>query len=91
METIVPYAIWGVLGLTGLSALAILLFGLRNLTYGKVNPLTVVLSAVPVVLLGAIGFATGDWSYAGIAATLITLAITSLTLLLSGMRGLIGF
>jgi uncharacterized integral membrane protein len=80
---------WAVLTVTGLSCLAIVLFGIRNLTYGKVNPLTVVLSGIPVIILAVLGFVTGDWSYAGIMASLITLAFTSAALLLSGMRGLI--
>ena len=90
MEAFVPYAVWAVLILTGLSALTIVVFGLRNLGYGKVNMLTVILSAVPVVILAVLGLTSGDWSYAGVMATLITLAITALSLLLSGARGLLG-
>ena len=91
METLVPYAIYLVLGLVGLGGLAIVLFGLRNLTHGKVNPVTIALSSIPIVLLIVLGFATGDWSLAGIWTFLIALALTSASLLLSGLRGLIGF
>lgn len=91
MEALVPYSIYLVLGLVGLGVLAIIVFGLRNLTYGNVNPLTMVLSSAPVVLLVVLGFVLGDWSVAGIYTVLITLVVTAATLLLSGLRGLIGF
>jgi len=90
METIVPYAIWLVLILIGLSLVALAVFGVRNLTYGKVNPLTIVLTLVPVALLAVLGFATADWWYAGVVTVLVMLCITAVALLLSGMRGLIG-
>ena len=90
METLIPYAVWLVLILIGVSLLAIAVFGARNLTFGKVNPLTIALTFVPIALLAVLGFVTGDWAYAGVIAVLITLAITSVSLLLSGLRGLIG-
>ena len=88
METLVPYAIYLVLGLVGLGIVAIVLFGVRNLTHGKVNPMTVALSAVPMVLLVILGLALGDWAVAGVYTFLISLALTSIALVMSGMRGL---
>ncbi|NNE68954.1 MAG: hypothetical protein HKN29_01180 [Rhodothermales bacterium] len=89
MESMVPYAVYLVLGLVGLGMLAIVLFGLRNLTYGKVNPMTVALSAVPMILLVVLGFALGDWSVAAIYTVLIALGLASASLLLAGLRGVI--
>ena len=91
MDTLVPYAVYLVLGLVGLGILFIVLFGLRNLTHGKVSPTTIILSAVPVVLLVVLGFALGDWWTAGVYTVLIALGLASAALLLSGMRGLSGF
>ena len=90
METWIPYAVWLVLILIGISLLALVLFGARNLTFGKVNPLTIALTFVPIALLAVLGLVTGDWSYSGIITVLVMLVITSVTLFLSGLRGLIG-
>jgi hypothetical protein len=90
MESIVPITIYAVLALVGLSLLALVLFGLRNLTYGKANPLTAAFMALPVVLVAVLGFTTNDWAYAGIISFLVMLALTSVSLLLSGIRGLLG-
>ncbi|MEM1125506.1 MAG: hypothetical protein AAGI71_02555 [Bacteroidota bacterium] len=91
MDTLAPYAIYLVLGLTGASLLVIALFGLRSLTFGKVKPQSVVFIAAPLLILGGIGLATGDWPMAGILTVMITFGITLLSLLAFGMRGLVRF
>jgi hypothetical protein len=90
METIVPYAIYAVLALVGLSMLGLVLFGIRNLTFGKVNPLTVAFMIVPVLLMVVLGFVTSDWAYSGIITFMVMLALSIVSLLLSGLRGLLG-
>jgi len=90
MAGIVPYAIWAVLIISGLSLLTIAVFGLRALTFGNVNPLSIVLMAIPGVLLVVLGFAMGDWAHAAVLTFLIALALTSLSLLMSGIRSLFG-
>ncbi len=90
MDSLVPYAIYLVLALAGLSLVALVAFGLRNLTFGKVDVLTIVLVMIPVAIMVVLGFVTGDWPYAGILAFLITLGVTALSLLLSGLRGVLG-
>ncbi|MBO6576588.1 MAG: hypothetical protein JJ896_13250 [Rhodothermales bacterium] len=90
METMVPYAIYLVLALVGLGMVAIVLFGIRNLSHGKVNPSTIVLSGIPMVLLVVLGFALGDWAVAGVYTFLISLVLTTAALLLSGVKGLFG-
>jgi len=44
-----------------------------------------------MALLAVLGLVLGDWAYAAILAFLISLALTSAVLLLSGLKGLIGF
>ncbi len=90
MDGIVPYAIWAVLIISGLSLVAILLFGLRGLSYGKMDPLTLVLLALPVLLVVILGFTMNSWAEAAIVTFLIELVLTALSLLLSSLRGLIG-
>ncbi|HAY37805.1 MAG: hypothetical protein HOC28_06030 [Bacteroidetes Order II. Incertae sedis bacterium] len=91
MAGIVPYAVWAVIIVSGMSLLAIGIFGIRSLIQGKVNPLTIVLTMIPMALLAVLGLVLGDWAYAAILAFLISLALTSAVLLLSGLKGLIGF
>ena len=91
MAGIVPYAVWAVIIVSGLSLLAIGVFGIRSLVQGKVNPLTIVLTMVPMLILAVLGFVLGDWAHAAILAFLISLVLTSAALLLSGLKGLIGF
>jgi len=55
MAGLVPYLVWAVIIVSGLSLLAIGLFGIRSLAQGKVDPLTIVFTAVPIVLVGILG------------------------------------
>jgi hypothetical protein len=91
MAGLVPYLVWAVIIVSGLSLLAIGIFGLRSLAQGKVDPLTIVFTAVPIVLVGILGLVMGDWAHAAVLGSLIALALTSAVLLLSGLKGLIGF
>ena len=91
MAGIVPYAVWAVIIISGLSMLAIGVFGIRSLVQGKVNPLTIVLTMIPMLILVVLGFVMGDWAHAAILSFLISLVLTSAVLLLSGLKGLIGF
>ena len=55
MAGIVPYAVWAVIIVSGMSLLAIGIFGIRSLIQGKVNPLTIVLTMIPMALLAVLG------------------------------------
>ena len=81
-------AIYIVLALMGLGLLSMLLFGVRSLTYGKVNILTLVIVCVPVVVLLGLGFGLGDWPQAGVLTIIIMLALAVLSLLVTGLKGL---
>ncbi len=87
----IPFiGIVAVLGITGLSLLALLLFGIRSFAHGKVSPITTGAVLLPVVLLVILGFVTGDWPAAAIYTLLIMLGITALAMVLSSVRGVIG-
>ncbi|ARA92785.1 hypothetical protein AWN76_006150 [Rhodothermaceae bacterium RA] len=88
MDTLVPYAIMAVLALVGLGLLAIVIFGLRNIAFGKVSPASIAIGTVPALLLIVLGFATGDWDWAAIVTVLVTAGLAILALLMSSIRGL---
>jgi hypothetical protein len=90
MAGIVPYVIWASIIITGLSLVAIVLFGLRNMTYGKMDPVTVAVIAVPFVLFLILGFVMDTWAEAAVMTFLILLVLTAFSLLLSSIRGLLG-
>ncbi|MDA1027567.1 MAG: hypothetical protein O3B41_00725 [Bacteroidetes bacterium] len=91
MAEIVPYAIWAVLIITVLSIGSIAAFGIRSVVQGKVNPLTAGLTVIPGALFLIFGLVLGNWTEGAIVAVLISLGLSSLVLLLSGLRGLFGF
>lgn len=91
MEAIIPIAIWTVIILIGLGVLTMLVFGLRNATYGKINPFTVAMVVVPLILLVVLGFSMDDWGMAGILTVIIMLGLGAVALLLSGLRSVLGW
>lgn len=86
MDTIVPYAIWAALILAGLGVLSIVLFSLRGLFYGKVEPITIGLMIIPAAVFIVLGFTMPSWVMAGIWTTLIMAGLAILALFLSGVR-----
>ena len=88
MEAIVPYAVMLVLALVGFGLLAIVLFGARSVVHGKINPISIGMISVPVILLLALGFGSGgDWPWAGVMTVLILLGLAVLSLFISSIRG----
>ncbi|NNF03013.1 MAG: hypothetical protein HKN17_00995 [Rhodothermales bacterium] len=90
MTGIVPYAIWAVLIVSGLSLLTMVVFSIKALAQGKVEPLSIILVAIPIVIFGVLGLVLGDWALAAVYGFLISLTLSAIALLLSGMRGLFG-
>lgn len=86
---ILVIAIWGAIILVGISLLGVGLFGLRNLTYGKTEPITVASIAAPAVILVVLGFAMETWVEAGIMTTIILFGLTLLGLVYTGITNLI--
>lgn len=88
MDSLVVYATWAGIILCALALLAIALFGLKSMLHGKVSIFTASIILVPVVLIVALGFITGDWAVAGIWTIVIMFVLAALSLFLSGIRGL---
>lgn len=85
---LVVIAVYIVLALLGLGLLAMLLFGIRSVAFGKINPLTMVIVCIPLIILVALGFVMGDWAEAGIMTIMITLGLAVLSLLVTGIKGI---
>jgi hypothetical protein len=85
---IVAIAIYIVLGLIGLGLLVMLLFGIRSVAFGKINPLTMAIVCVPLVILVIFGFVMNTWAEAGIMTIIVTLGLALLALLVTGIKGL---
>jgi hypothetical protein len=88
MEGLIPIAVWAVIILIGLGLVGIVLFGARNILYGKISPITIGVVVIPAILLVVLGFAFGDWSLAAIWTLLIMFGLAAIALLISGVRGL---
>lgn len=91
MEGIVPLAIWAALILLGLGLVAQVIFGLRNLTYGKISPISTLIVVLPVLLMVVLGFTVGSWAQAGVITVLVMFGLTAVALLLLGMRNMFSF
>jgi hypothetical protein len=87
-NAILPIAIWAAIALAGLSVLGMGIFGLRSLVYGKVDPVSIVLIAIPAALLPILGAALSTWVQAGIYTLVIMFGLALLGLLFTGVRQL---
>lgn len=76
--------------LTGLAMLSLILFGIRNMFYGKQEVSSILFGVIPVAIFVILGLTGMTWAVAGIWTTLIMLALASLGLLVSSVRGLVG-
>lgn len=85
---IVGIAVYIVLILIGLGLLSMLVFGIRSAAYGKINPITLVIIVLPIILLGVLGLVMDDWSLAGIWTFIIMLIAATVALLVTGLKGL---
>lgn len=88
-NAILPIAIWAAIALAGLSVLGMGIFGLRSLVYGKVEPLSIVIIAIPGILLAILGFTMETWVQAGIYTLVVMFGLAALGLLLTGLRKLL--
>ncbi len=91
MEGIVPLAIWAALILLGLGLVTQVIFGLRNLTYGKISPISMLIVVLPVLLMVVLGFTVESWAQAGVITVLVMFVLTAIALLLSGLRNMFSF
>lgn len=88
-NVILPIAIWAAILLAGLSILGMGIFGIRSLVYGKVEPLSIVLIAIPGVILVVLGYTMETWVQAGIFTLVIMFGLSLLGLLFTGARQLV--
>ena len=89
MPSWIPY--WSIvlsIGLAGVSVLVLLLFSARNLFYGKIETLSIVIFAIPIIIALILGVTMESWGEAAITALLVTFGLTLLGLLGSGIRSL---
>ncbi len=87
-NAILPIAIWAAIALAGLSLLGMGIFGLRSLAYGKVQPLSIAIIAIPGVLIAVLGATMQTWVQAGIYTLVVMFGLAALSLLLTGLRKL---
>jgi len=85
-NVILPIAIWASIGLAALSALVMGLSGLRSVWYGKVQPLTIALVAIPGVIAVVLGFVLETWVQAGIYTLVALFGLLTLAIVLTGLR-----
>lgn len=81
-------SIWAAVILTGLSLAALALFGLRNLTYGKVETISIAAVALPGVILLILRGTMGAWAEAGITTLIVMFVLSMLGLVYSGITNL---
>lgn len=85
-NVILPIALWAAIGLAGFSILVMGITGLRSVWYGKVQPLTIGVIAIPGVLVVVLGGVMETWVQAGIYTLVIMFALLILAMLLTGLR-----
>lgn len=85
-NVILPIALWAAIGLAGLSMLVMGLSGLRSVWYGKVQPLTIGIIALPGVLVVALGLTMETWVQAGIYTLVALFALLILGMVATGLR-----
>ena len=82
-------ALYIVLVLIGVALLVMLASGVRSLMFGKVKMISLAFMAVPPVLFLILGLAMPTWTDAGIMTIVISLGLTLLALLVSGIKSLV--
>ena len=85
-NVILPIAIWAAIGLAGLSILVMGLSGLRSVWYGKVQPLTIAIIAIPGILVLVLGFTMETWVQAGIYTLVTMFGLLILGMIVTGLR-----
>ncbi len=87
--SVLNIALYVVFALMGLGLLVMLASGVRSLMFGKVKMLSIGLAAVPLLLFVVLGLALPTWTDAGIMTIMLSLGLTLVALLVSGIKNLI--
>ena len=85
-NVILPIALWAAIGLAGLSILVMGVTGLRSVWYGKVQPLTIGVIAIPGVIVLVLGGVMETWVQAGIYTLAIMFGLLILAMVATGLR-----
>lgn len=85
-NVILPIAIWAAIGLAALSILVMGASGTRSVWFGKVEPLTIGIIAVPGVLVVILGVAMETWAQAGIYTVVAMFVLVILAMVATGLR-----
>ncbi len=87
METLIPIAVWAAIIIAALGVLAIIIFGIRGVMYGKVEPLSIGLVAIAAVVFVVLGLIMPSWAMAAIWTVVIMFGLALVALFASGVRG----
>ena len=87
--SVLNIALYVVFALMGLGLLVMLASGVRSLMFGKVKMISVALVAVPFLLFIVLRLALPTWTDAGIMTIMLSLGLTLVALLVSGIKNLI--
>ena len=96
LSSLVVICIWAAIVLICIGLIGIAIAGIRSISYGKVEPLSIAIVAIPAVLLLVLGFlfGAGDdlttaqaWARAGIWTTVVMFVLAMIGLLYTGVRG----
>jgi len=92
---LVTIGIWIALALIAVGILSIVLFAIRNIASGKFRVFSLVAMVLPLAIFGlSYALSAGSpqpFAQAMIFTALILLALGALAILLTGLKGLIGF
>ena len=87
MESLVPIAVWAVIALVGFGIVSILLFGVRSLLYGKIDRISILFLALPIILMVILGFVLNDWAMAGLYTLIIMIGLAILAMFWTSIQG----
>lgn len=87
--SVLNIALYVVFALMGLGLLVMVASGVRSLMFGKIKLLSVGIAAVPLLLFVVLGLALPTWTDAGIMTIILSLGLTLVALLVSGIKNII--
>lgn len=86
--SIITIAVYIVFALIGLGLLVMLLSGVRSLMFGKVSLIAIGIMAIPFAIFVVLGLVMSSWADAGIMTIIISVGLTMLALLASGIKSM---
>ena len=87
--SVLNIALYAVIALMGLGLVVMVASGVRSLMFGKVKMLSVGIAAVPLLLFVVLVLVLPTWTDAGIMTIILSLGLTLVALLVSGIKNII--